>query len=340
MSNYDWLESRRRRQSLFIVEGSHEKNKLMVLLLKIFPEIDIDLNDIIIYGTNIYVLYDDIVRIYQNNWCDEDVDLPYIVSRKKGYINPMRKNDFTNIVLFFDYERHDPRFSEEKTTKMQKYFQDATDMGKLFLNYPMIESYQHLMEIPDWGYGNRSITVTLQPGHNYKNLIKDTKIAKAVNLPQKIREILSEKYNISDPALCDSCTENLLKSDCADELEKRIYENLSNILCQKMFLTARYHLTDIIQKINYLDLNITYYDYMRKLFSQIIYHNIRKANKIQGRDYEVDSDILKECFFELDLVDILLKQHNDSRDPDCGIIWVLNTSVFFVPEYNYQLLES
>ena len=82
MSNYDWFRPRQRRRHLFIVEGKHEKNELMKLLLKSFPEIDMDLNDVIVYGTNIYQLYLDIIREYADDW--DEVDLPFIVSKKRG----------------------------------------------------------------------------------------------------------------------------------------------------------------------------------------------------------------------------------------------------------------
>ena len=54
MSNYDWFRPRQRRQHLFIVEGKHEKNELMKLLLKSFPEIDMDLDDVIALGQKEY----------------------------------------------------------------------------------------------------------------------------------------------------------------------------------------------------------------------------------------------------------------------------------------------
>lgn len=53
-------EVRKRSQNLLIVEGNHEKNELFWLLFKCFPEININMDDIWIYGTNIYMLYDDI----------------------------------------------------------------------------------------------------------------------------------------------------------------------------------------------------------------------------------------------------------------------------------------
>ena len=101
MNDYSWLVPRRRRRHLLIVEGNHEKNILFALLLKCFPEIDIKFDDILIYGTNIYMLYKDIEKEYQQDWYQEDVDLPFIVSKKSGDNPPLRKREFMNIILIF-----------------------------------------------------------------------------------------------------------------------------------------------------------------------------------------------------------------------------------------------
>ena len=158
--------ARKRNQNLLIVEGYHEKNKLFWLIFKCFPEININMDEIWIYGTNIYQLYNDIVKEYGEKWAEEnvDIDLPFVIS-KKQYPDGLRyKEDFTNIVLVFDYERHDTNFSEEKILEMQRCFADAADMGKLYINYPMIESYRHLCQLPDDDFAERKIPVSLQRG--------------------------------------------------------------------------------------------------------------------------------------------------------------------------------
>ena len=75
MNNYR-DEARKRSQSLLIVEGHHEKNKLFWLILKCFPEININMDEIWIYGTNIYQLYNDIVKEQGEEWAEgnEDID--------------------------------------------------------------------------------------------------------------------------------------------------------------------------------------------------------------------------------------------------------------------------
>ena len=58
----DYEEGRKRGRSLLVVEGEHEKDRLFWLILRCFPEIEIDEGNIWVYHTNIYILYDDIVR--------------------------------------------------------------------------------------------------------------------------------------------------------------------------------------------------------------------------------------------------------------------------------------
>lgn len=172
MSKYK-VQERKRNQTLLIVEGNHEKNELFWLIFKCFPEVDIDLNNVWIYGTNIYMLYEDIVNMYGHDWVEEeiDVDLPFVISKKKTPDNVRYKNDFTKILLVFDYERHDTNFSEEKITQMQRKFSDVTDMGQLYINYPMIESYQHLISIPDLNYKSRKYLFLCNRVVNIRNLL-------------------------------------------------------------------------------------------------------------------------------------------------------------------------
>jgi len=82
MSKYK-VQERKRNQTLLIVEGNHEKNELFWLIFKCFPEVDIDLNNVWIYGTNIYMLYEDIVNMYGHDWVEEEIDV---------YVEKIREN--------------------------------------------------------------------------------------------------------------------------------------------------------------------------------------------------------------------------------------------------------
>ncbi len=81
-------EARSRKRCLLIVEGHHEKNELFRLVFECFPELDIDIGSVWIYGTNIYMLYEDIVKEYGCSWAEEgiDIDLPFVISKRRTRI--------------------------------------------------------------------------------------------------------------------------------------------------------------------------------------------------------------------------------------------------------------
>ena len=339
MNNFDVFIPRKRSQNLLIVEGNHEKNELFALLFKCFPEMNIDIDDVWIYATNIYQLYDEIVSEYGEDWYDTDVDLPFVVSKKK-YPDELRyKEDFVNIVLVFDYERHDTYFSEEKILNMQKYFVDSTDVGKLYINYPMIEAYQDIAEMPDATYIDKTVSVTVRPGARYKALVRDKAVAKYVEFPNKLLEIMEERFEVKDKEGCNKCVDLLLSLSDDNNLEDCIFEILNGVVENKHIKTAQYQFLDKIKQCGYATQGLDYHKYMRKLFQQIIYHNNQKAYRIQVDDTEIADVGYKAYFDSLNLVKILKRQNIVSRDSEDGFIWVLSTCIFLIPDYNFSLLD-
>ena len=340
MSNYDCIASRERRKSLFIVEGNHEKNELMEFLLMIFPEIDIAAEDIIIYGTNIYMLYEDIVKEYEEDWDEQDVDLPFIVSRKKGYDVLLRKDDFVNIVLIFDYERHDPNFDESKICRMQQYFSNSTDVGKLYINYPMVESYQHFEQWPDNDFSETVISSALQSGTEYKKIIRGMYVAKYMEWYNKLVDVLSKKFNVTDNVIRQHIIDEFIHIGKQENISELIDVLVMMHIEQEFQKTARYQLSAMLNDLYRLTNGVDFYTYARGLLIQIIRHNIYKTNKILSNSYVIKDEDLHQYFINLELGEVLEQQNMRSRDLLTGIIAVLNTSVFFVPDYNFSLIES
>ena len=338
MSNYDFLAPPRKRQSLLIVEGNHEKNVLFGLLLKAFPEIDIRDEDIVIFGTNIYLLYAMLVKEYGDAWDEEDVDLPFLISKEKKYETKLRKDDFNNIILVFDYERHDPGFSEEKICRMQRFFSDVTDCGRLYINYPMIESYQDFEGWPDERFAKAVCPVEIRQGKEYKNRVKDTMVAKLVGIPRKLDEILEKKFGVKDKQVRTECIERILLLHGAEELSDKIEEVLSTVISGKELQTAKHLVADVVKK-TYCDRTYTYYEFVRQIFIEIIKQNIRKAGMTIGKAYDVPEKQLRDAFEQIDFADVLDAENKASKDAQ-GKILVLNTSVLFIPEYRFDLIEQ
>lgn len=334
-------EVRKRRQNLLIVEGHHEKNRLFWLIFKCFPEIAINMDEIWIYGTNIYQLYGDIVREYGEDWAkeNEDIDLPFVISKKQHPDDLCYKEDFTNIILVFDYERHDTNFSGKKILEMQRCFADAADMGRLYINYPMIESYRHLCRLPDDDFAERKIPVSLQPGKGYKRLVdRETVLGPEVDLPHRIDDLLERHFGVSDAEKRRMCRDKILEISSVSGMEKAIGDALQEVIAGDILLTAKYQLVDWVTKLGYVHTDQTYWEHIRGVLKQIVYHNICKANRIQYGQYRIPADNYREYFERLDLTEILEAQNLASRDSIKGFIWVLNTCIYFIAEYNFRLV--
>ena len=222
---------------------------------------------------------------------------------------------------------------------MQNSFSDATDMGKLYINYPMIESYQHLRTIPDSDFAERKIPVSLQPGSKYKELVgKESKIGKIVEFPYRIDDLMNEHFSITNAEIREKCCEDILNFSDTECLEENLQEVLKNAITNDRQKTLKYQLKDWINRIGYANSRQTYWQYVRNLFVEIIYHNVCKANRIQKGVYEIALEQYKECFESLDLGSILNEQNSFSRT-DNGFVWVLNTCVFVVADYNFSLVQ-
>jgi len=332
-------ETRIRGRNLLIVEGKHEKQELFWLIFQCFPEIGMDMENVWIYGNNIYVLYDDIVEAYGAEWTGDDIDLPFIISKKQGMDRIQYKEDFRNIILVFDYERHDTNFSEAKILDMQNYFMDAADNGKLYLNYPMIESYQHLLRLPDPDYADRAVPVSMQPGAEYKKLVREESgIAKYVMFPHKVKQLLKEYFGTNEEQAWETCYDTILNLSDANGMDEKMQELFQEVMEDPRWKTAKYHFLHLVSQMGYAENGKTFWQYMREIFQQIVIHNICKAHRIQNSQYQIEKADLKNYFEEIDFAEILAKQNESSRDNAQGFIWVLNTCILFVAEYNFDMV--
>lgn len=67
--------------------------------------------------------------------------------------------DYSDVLLVFDYEPQDNRFSPDRLEEMQRYFNESTDNGKLYVNYPMVEACKHFTKLPDMEFLERSVSL-------------------------------------------------------------------------------------------------------------------------------------------------------------------------------------
>lgn len=340
MSNFDFIPQRKRQQHLFIVEGKHEKKELLGLMLQCFPEMNIQDENIVIYESNIFNLNARLEKEYGEDWEDTDVDLPYVVSKMQSLGTTWYKDNFIDIFLIFDYERQDTYFSDEIILKMQKYFSNETDMGKLYINYPMVESYWDTFDAPQQQFSEKKVMLPLKNGNQYKLRTAESLIAQAVELPQRIDNILEKECKVEDSKVRKRCVEEILVLRESHTLMECVQNILTEKAAEHSFETKTRLICDKIKRIGYTEQNTTYLAYMRNEFCKIICRSIRKASLIQNGDYNISDAQLKQSLVDMDAVKILKEQNRCSKDEQNGFVWVLNTSVLLVPDYSYDLITK
>ena len=337
MNDYYFLQPMPRNQTLIIVEGKGEKEELLYTLLTLFPEVPIQLQDIHVYGTHIYDLYNEIVKEYGNDWYVQqiDIDLPYILFKKHGDNSGLRKRDVTNTILMFDYERHEHEFSAEKILHLQNHFNDITGEGILYINYPMIESYKHVLSVPDNNFVNRSIPTTCKPGSQYKALVdNESAIAKYFDGFQSIAKKLGLFTNNAQQEKVQKMVRALTEMGKDVELRTFFLEILlKNDYSAKKAETLSYSFSSIVNRVMEAG-DTSLYMKMRSIILYLAKINIIKADAIQNGTSKSGKS-LKEVYYNLEWVKILEQQNLVSKDDNTGFIWVLCTCLTFICEYKF-----
>lgn len=172
----------------------------------------------------------------------------------------------------------------------------------------------------------------------YKKLVSnESVIEEIVDFPNKIDDAI--KKEISDADTRIKCCEEILSIHTRNDMLSKIEKVFSGVLNETRLNTWKYTLKDWIVRKGYIDSNVSYWQYLKAVFISVIRHNICKANMIQNGTYEIGETEYRQCFENLDLNTVLKIQNQCSKDDKTGYIWVLNTCVFLVADYNFRILE-
>ena len=154
---------------LVLVEGEKTDIKIMNHLLCVYGTRDH--HQIVSYQTNIYDLYK---KMFVNDDPDS-LDLLQVLkeNEKDESIKKIFDERYSDILLIFDLDPQDAEFSPNKIRRMLEYFNESTENGKLYINYPMVESYYHLRSLPDSEYNNRTVSMEELERRSYKVRVRD-----------------------------------------------------------------------------------------------------------------------------------------------------------------------
>jgi hypothetical protein len=237
------MDSAGKKKILVLVEGEKADVAVMKRLFELYPELDAKYQ-IVSYKTNIYVLYQD---FFAGEDIQENLDLLQVLRSREPSVEAKRIFDdrYTDILLVFDLDPQDPLFTEEKVRKMQGYFRESSDMGKLYLNYPMIESFYHMPEIPDPEYQNRIVLLEELRQGTYKERVR--------------KESRGNDYRKYITCRADSnyvITENLRKA--------------RKLLCEESCLVSEWKAVDLKAVLDQ-QLNLLRYKYLQVLCTCALY---------------------------------------------------------------------
>lgn len=153
---------------LFLVEGYDEQAEIEKGILNIVNIADSDIS-IKVYSTSIYELYS-----YMKN--DPYFDIVSHLN-KKGIIeineNDISKTAFSEIYLMFDFEPHYQKYSDEAIIELINFFDNETEHGKLYINYPMFESLYDMKSPDDKDYLCSTVSLDGFTGKCYKKTVYD-----------------------------------------------------------------------------------------------------------------------------------------------------------------------
>ena len=148
--------------------------------------------EIVPFASSIYELYE----AYKNGEYD---DLVSYLRTEKGLNIPndiLSKNAFSAIYLIFDYDPQYQKYSDEKIIELLQLFDNETELGKLYINYPMVEAYYHLLKLPDEDYYDRRISLKGLNGKTYKHLVNTTSCLKKNQIRNlQLCHIIMHNYN-------------------------------------------------------------------------------------------------------------------------------------------------
>ena len=146
---------------LFVFEGERTEMQIATSLVRHFFADKMVVT--CAYCTEIYQLHRTLSE-------DSDLDtfallkeIPQNQERLEGF----QRDDFAEIYLFFDYDGHATLASDESLQEMLAMFNEETDLGKLLVSYPMVESIKHYSDTIDF----KLLKVPAKENIRYKKLV-------------------------------------------------------------------------------------------------------------------------------------------------------------------------
>ena len=115
--------------------------------------------EIVAYETNVYQFYGHLEEKYAGSEDKIDyemIDLPLFLAECHWRPNSKKlaEMDFIETLLVFDLDPQDDRYSSDVIIELMENFSDSMGIGKLYLNYPMVESVVDMKSLNDKAFAS------------------------------------------------------------------------------------------------------------------------------------------------------------------------------------------
>lgn len=151
---------------LFVFEGKEREPLLFKTIQRLFFPKETDAF-VCTYNSNIYSLYSKLKQYDVFDGVSASGDTVSILneileSKGDNTLSSIVVSEVSQIYLFFDYDFHESRLTLEENNRhveeMLHYFCDETENGKLYINYPMVDSIRYTRQLPDVDYISYTIS--------------------------------------------------------------------------------------------------------------------------------------------------------------------------------------
>lgn len=163
--------------------------------------------------------------------------------------------------MIFDYEPQDDSFGTEEISILMNYFSESTDKGKLYINYPSVESFKHLKSIPDENFLTKYIHINDIIENGYKKIVgnesfcTDLKKYSRKHFDYIISENIKKAEYIETQNISASVLEadsNINESNLLNKINQTFVEQgMIPILNTSLYFIYEYNI-NLIGKLDYL----------------------------------------------------------------------------------------
>jgi hypothetical protein len=152
---------------LFVTEGSKMEPRFLENIRKLYEGEFYRDYSLFRYNTNLHRFID---QCFDGDDLIEEIDtIAVLKACRTSEDQSVLDRKFTDIFLVFDMDPHDSVFDGEKLIQLMKVFCESTDAGKLYINYPMMESLKHVAN--PWSCDYLDLEVGKDSIRNYKKVV-------------------------------------------------------------------------------------------------------------------------------------------------------------------------